>query len=212
MKKFNVILLIALSLITGKASGQFNIGAGLNYFAVFYETGYKRPMLGVRAGYLIKETINISSAFYVGATAEGDIWVKEVSPFSGSVYRTRVGTFKANISALSIQGEYWADFDNVILYPLLRVNLLIGRVKSYTVDHPDYVNSQQVRWLMEGMDGSKDILVDVGGGILFNLSENLLAGANLTFARLKLYDIFDDEIKRTPVVRVGANIVYFLGR
>lgn len=197
-------LFLCLLLFTVQtAFAQFHLGVfagGASYMGDLNDKAFKKtkPALGISLNYEISDRVMLRSGLTFGKVEGGD-------QFSGSAFlkQNRNLSFQSNITEFSLIGELTAfNLYNIRWSPYFFGGIAVYRFNPYVTDSARKVFLQPLGTEGQGLAEYPDrkpyaltqFAVPFGGGIKYNINDNIRLGVELGFRRL-FTDYLDDVSK-----------------
>lgn len=198
-------LLIILLFSVQSAFSQFHVSAflgGSSYLGELNDdplTSFK-PAFGVSLNYELSDRIMIRGGYTFAKLSAADS--KSQLDF---VKEDRNLNFQSNLSEFSLLGEITLfNMYNINWSPYGFVGLAVYRFNPYTVDSGQKIYLQPLSTEGQGLPGSQlapykltQLAIPIGGGIKFNLTDNIRLGAEVGLRRL-FTDYLDDVSGNYP--------------
>lgn len=197
MKKGLAIFLLFLA-HTGFTQFHLGVFAGSsNYIGDLNDKPYKRTKgaIGLSLDYEVSDRFMLRSGFTLGKVEAGDA-------FSGSAFlkQNRNLSFQSAITEFSLLGELTAfNLYNIRWSPYGFVGVAVYHFNPYATDSGAKVFLQPLSTEGQGLSSSPDrkqyaltqLAIPFGGGIKYNINENIRLGLEIGFRRL-FTDYLDD--------------------
>lgn len=193
------ILILLLLFISQTISAQLHIGAfagGSSYLGDLNDKLFKRtkPAIGVSLNYEISDRFMLRSGFTLGKLEGGD-------QFSGSAFlkQNRNLSFQSSLSEFSLIGELTVfNLYNINWSPYAFGGIAVYHFNPYIKDSGSKVFLQPLSTEGQGLlSGTQNpykltqFAIPFGGGIKFNVNENIRLGVEVGLRRL-FTDYIDD--------------------
>jgi hypothetical protein len=178
---------------------QFHLGAflgGASYLGELNDSPFKRtkPAVGISLNYEVSDRFMLRSGITLGKLEGAD-------KYSGSesIKQIRNLSFESNLSEFSLLGELTIfNLYNINWSPYVFGGLAVYHFNPYVRDSGQKVFLQPLSTEGQGLPGSQQdpykltqLALPFGGGVKFNLNENLRLGVELGLRRL-FTDYLDD--------------------
>ncbi|HVK96649.1 MAG TPA: DUF6089 family protein [Flavisolibacter sp.] len=196
--------LIVLLLLTSQTLfAQFHFGTflgGANYIGELNSDLYKRtkPAIGVSLNYEVSDRVMLRSGLTVGKVEGAD-------RYSGTETLKQVRNlhFKSNIVEFSLIGELTAfNLYNIRWSPYVFAGVGLFRFNPYTDTDSGKVYLKPLSTEGQGLPGNPeysliDLSIPFGGGIKYNINENVRIG--LEVGLRKLFTDYLDDVSKTYI-------------
>lgn len=192
-------LLFFLLFSVQSAFSQFHLGAflgGSSYLGELNKAPFTRfkPALGLTLNYELTDRIMLRGGYTFGKLEAADRYGKDES-----VKQNRNLSFQSNLSEFSLMGELTIfNMYNINWSPYGFIGLAVYHFNPYVIDSGQKVYLQPLGTEGQGIPGSQvqpyqltQISIPFGGGIKFNLNDNIRLGAEIGLRRL-FTDYLDD--------------------
>ena len=196
-------LFIALLFLSLSAVAQFHLGVlagGATYMGDLNDIAFKRtkPAFGLSLNYEISERVMLRSGLSFAKLEGGD-------PFSGSDYLKQIRnlSFQSNLTEFSLIGELTVfNLYNIRWSPYVFAGLAAYRFNPYVNDTSGKIFLQPLSTEGQGLPQYPDrkpyaltqFALPFGGGIKYNINDNIRLGLEIGFRRL-FTDYLDDVSK-----------------
>lgn len=196
-------LFLALLFLSLSASAQFHLGVfagGSTYMGDLNDKAFKRtkPAFGLSLNYELSDRVMLRSGLSFAKAEGGD-------RYSGSDYLKQIRnlSFQSNITEFSLIGELTVfNLYNIRWSPYVFAGLAAYRFNPYVNDSTGKVFLQPLSTEGQGLPQYPDrkpysltqFAVPFGGGIKYNINDNIRLGVEIGFRRL-FTDYLDDVSK-----------------
>lgn len=193
-------LFFSLLFLAQASFAQFYLGVflgGANYIGDLNDKPYKRtkPAVGLSLNYEISDRVMLRTGFNLAKVEGGD-------PYSGTSFlkQNRNLSFQSGISEFNLIGELTAfNLYNIRWSPYFFAGLALYHFNPYVIDSGAKVYLQPLSTEGEGLPAYPDrkpykltqFAIPFGGGIKYNISDNVRLGLEVGFRRL-FTDYLDD--------------------